>query len=93
MPETFSIKPLGYLPFLKLLVLLSFTIIHYQQKLKIYRLKNKCIKIHWVGLIFQGVVFEFNSAPQMYLEVFLNCCKVESSLIVVGISFQAFRPE
>ena len=43
-----------------------------QQNLKCTGIKNKYIKIHWVGLIFQGVVFEFNSAPQMYLEVFFE---------------------
>ena len=56
------------------------------KSLKYISIKNKYIKIQWMGLIFQGVVFEFNSAPQMYLEVFINCCKVESSLMVLGIS-------
>ena len=40
--------------------------------LKYISIKNKYIKIQWMGLIFQGVVFEFNSAPQMYLEVFFE---------------------
>ena len=40
--------------------------------LKYISIKNSYIKIQWMGLIFQGVVFEFNSAPQMYLEVFFE---------------------
>ena len=40
--------------------------------LKYISIKNRYIKIQWMGLIFQGVVFEFNSAPQMYLEVFFE---------------------
>ena len=40
--------------------------------LKCISIKNRYIKIQWMGLIFQGVVFEFNSAPQMYLEVFFE---------------------
>ena len=42
--------------------------------LKYISIKNKYIKIQWMGmgLIFQGVMFEFNSAPQMYLEVFFE---------------------
>ena len=56
------------------IIIIIIIIIHYlytrnpfSKKLKYTGIKNKYIKIQWVGLIFQGVVFEFNSAPQMYL--------------------------
>ena len=29
-------------------------------------------KIHWAGLIFQGLMFKFNTAPRMYLDVFFE---------------------
>ena len=48
-----------------------------------------------VALIFQGVVFvfELNLAPQMYFEVFfLNCCKVEGSLMVARMWLQPSDP-
>ena len=39
-------------------------------------------------------MFELDSAPQMYFEVFFELLQCrESSLMVVGVSFQAFRPE
>ena len=37
-------------------------------------------------------MFEFNSAPQMYLEVFFELLQGRE-FPDVGISFQAFRPE
>ena len=61
------------------IIIIIIIIIHYlytrnpfSKNLKYTGMKNKYIKIQWVGLIFQGVVFEFNSAPQMYFEVFFE---------------------
>ena len=75
MSVLFKTQKLGNIPFWSMIII----IIHYslhekslQQKLKIDRHENECIKIHWVGLIFQGVVSEFNSAPQMYLAAFFE---------------------
>ena len=46
-----------------------------------------------MGLVFLGVVFEFDAGPQMYFENFVICCKVESSQTAVGISFQHPKSE